>query len=664
MNTPPGLLAAACALWGAQTGYWLVAAAAAIALEAPRLVALRWNVAQAHFNRLSDFCSVLVIATGGYLYVTFGNPRALMLLFQWFPVLMLPLGLAQAWGNVREVGIAAFVWTLRKGDTGRQPALNLAYPYVAVWIIAAAASNARTPVFFIGLAGVVAWGLWTARPRKSSIVIWAMLVAIAAAGGYGLQHGLFRMQGWIEELVPEWLSASGSRTDPYRSRTDLGHIGEIKQDDAIVLRVRAEQKAGGPLLLHRASYNSYFGRTWTARNDPFVAQFADGSTHWALAPARAGGQVTVYDYSPRGNPVLSLPPGTVEVRNLEALSIRVNGLGTVQADTPPGYFSYVAATGTNSIVAAPPGEEDLKIPRSEEPLFKEIAASLGIAGGAAEAAAAAVKVHFSRDFGYSTYQPAVATGASVLADFMLKTRSGHCEYFATATVLLLRAAGVPARYATGFSAQEYSRLEEAYIVRVRHAHAWARAYVDGRWVDIDTTPPTWLVIEDGAASWWAPVSDFWAWTRFRLSQLGGARSEDKTTLTVAVAAALIALWFGWRLYRQRRLMVFGRQSAQGISGASTPGADSELFLVERALAEAGLGRLPSETVMAWVGRVTDRLPSQLQAAVLGELAALHYRYRFDPAGLGGAERERLRVETEAWLAAHAAAPASPPATTA
>ena len=49
---------------------------------------------------------------------------------------------------------------------------------------------------------------------------------------------------------------------------------------------------------------------------------------------------------------------------------------------------------------------------------------------------------------------------------------------------------------------------------------------------------------------------------------------------------------------------------------------------------------------------------------LRPLLALHYRYRFDPDGLGGAERERLRVETEAWLVAHAAAPASPPATTA
>ena len=39
------------------------------------------------------------------------------------------------------------------------------------------------------------------------------------------------------------------------------------------------------------------------------------------------------------------------------------------------------------------------------------------------------------------------TEATPLADFLLRTRSGHCEYYATATVLLLRAAGIPARYA-------------------------------------------------------------------------------------------------------------------------------------------------------------------------------------------------------------------------
>ena len=344
MNTAPGLLAAACALWGAQTGYWPVAVAAAAALEAPRLLALRWNVEQAHFNRLADFCSALIVAAGIYLYVTFGNPRALMLLFQWLPVLMLPLALAQAWGNLREVDVAAFVWTLRRPGAGERYSLNLGYPYLAVWVIAAAAVNQRGPVFFAGLVAVAAWALWAARPRRYSVLLWLLILAVTAGAGYGIQHGLNRLQAALEEVIPEWLGASGTRTDPYQSRTDLGHIGELKQDDAIVLRVRAEGVTGSPLLLHRATYNGYLGRTWSARNAQLEARLPDEGARWVLAPDRpADARVTVFDYSPRGNPVLALPRGAVELQRLEALSIKVNGLGTVQAESPPGYFTYVVA---------------------------------------------------------------------------------------------------------------------------------------------------------------------------------------------------------------------------------------------------------------------------------------------------------------------------------
>ena len=660
MNTPAGVLAAACLLWGLQTGYWPVSVAAAFVLEAPRFVALRWNIEQAHFNRLSDFCSVLVLLVGGYLYFTFGNPRALMLLFQWLPVLLLPLAAAQAWGNLREVDVAAFVWTLRRADSEEHYALNLGYPCLAVWVVAASATLTRGPWFYAGLAALVAWALWSARPRRYPVALWIVLLAATAGAGYGVHLGLYRTQTWLEEVVPEWIGGSGARTDPYRTRTDLGHIGELKEDNAIVLRVRIEGDPGSPLLLHRASYNGYFGGSWAARNAPLqVVRPPDATASWTLVrdavPTTA--RVTVYDYSPRGNPVLSLPNRTVEVRELKALGLKRNRLGTVQAELPPGYFSYVGTLGAGTEGA--PNDDDLRIPQSERKLFDEIAERLGLASRAPGAVAEAVKGYFADGFKYTTYQHSGAGARSALADFLLRTKAGHCEYYATATVLLLRAAGVPARYATGFSAQEYSKLEDAYIVRVRHAHAWASAWVDGRWVEIDTTPPSWAVIENNEASWWAPVSDLWAWARFRLAQLGaGARDEDRVAAISAGVALLVAFWFGWRLYRQRKLMIFGgRGGKQDAEPSRAPGADSELFQIERALAQAGLARTEGETVMAWIARIRDRLPAGLDTDSLLTIARLHYRYRFDPAGLPSSERAQLRTLAlqwlERWLRSHA-----------
>jgi transglutaminase-like putative cysteine protease len=108
-------------------------------------------------------------------------------------------------------------------------------------------------------------------------------------------------------------------------------------------------------------------------------------------------------------------------------------------------------------------------------------------------------------------------------DFLHRSKSGHCEYFATATVLLLRAGGIPARYATGFAVNEKSELENAYIVRTRHAHAWARAWVNGTWINIDTTPPSWLSIEAEDSSVWSAITDWWSWARFRSAGMGQQR---------------------------------------------------------------------------------------------------------------------------------------------
>ena len=95
--------------------------------------------------------------------------------------------------------------------------------------------------------------------------------------------------------------------------------------------------------------------------------------------------------------------------------------------------------------------------------------------------------------GVSAYSPLllqqdVGRKKSALSHFLLQSRAGHCEYFATATVLLLRAAGIPARYCRGYAVQEFSKLENRFIVRDRHAHAWTLAYVDGIWTNFDTTP--------------------------------------------------------------------------------------------------------------------------------------------------------------------------------
>ena len=99
--------------------------------------------------------------------------------------------------------------------------------------------------------------------------------------------------------------------------------------------------------------------------------------------------------------------------------------------------------------------------------------------------------HYFKDFRYSLYQTETVKEKPI--EYFLNSRqTGHCEYFASSSVYLLRETEIPARYVVGFSVQEYSDVLDMYVVRQRHTHAWAIAFVNNKWQVVDTTPSIWL----------------------------------------------------------------------------------------------------------------------------------------------------------------------------
>jgi transglutaminase-like putative cysteine protease len=656
VNTPPFLLAAAALFWGWQTDNWLVAVAAAALLEAPRYLARRWKLESADFNRVSDFCTVLLVAVALYLYFTFGNPRAITLLFQWMPVILAPIALAQAWSTTRMLDLSVLFWSLRRNPMRRAVKLNLGYPAFVLWLLAASAANRQGAGFYLGLTALAAWPLLLARPRSYAAPAAAAMLAAAALAGYGGQLGLHRLQLWLEGAAPEWMSGGGARTDPYRSTTDIGAIGDLKLSERILLRLEADPAVKAPILLHRASYDDYVAGTWVARNARFVQLAPSGTAStWKLGEApdespAPTARVTVHDDS-GGNPVLSLPANTARIEGLAASEMKMNALGTVQVEHKPGFFSYRALPGAGGSYG-PPGPQDLRVPRAETAAIAAIADELRLAALPPREALAAVRAFFTRGFEYSTWQGKPAGGRTPLAEFLQKTRAGHCEYFASATVLLLRAGGIPARYATGFSAQEWSALEGVYVVRERHAHAWARAWIDGAWLEIDTTPPAWYAAEAANSPLWSPLADLWSWARFRLAQWSARAGERGWSDGLAWLALPLFAWLAWRTLRGRRAEAQA-PAGEAASRTSWPGRDSEFYLVEERVAQLGHARREAEDLGEWLGRISAQ--DGLDAAALRRLARLHYRHRFDPDGLPAAEREALRGEALAWLARHPAA---------
>lgn len=653
MNTPVALLAATTLFWGWQTGQWVVAVPCALLIEAARFVPRRWDFDAARLNRIGDLGAALTLVAGVWFYVTLGNPRAITQLFVWLPLAYLPLALSQAYGTHRQISLGVLFWSMRRHRSRKAMQVNFAYPYWGLWIVAASAANRRDGSFEIGLVALVVWALWQARPRSRGVAQWLLLVPLAAGTGYAGHLGLHDLQLWLEGNAADWLGGDGgSKTDPYRADTDLGHIGSLKQSDRIVLRVRSEARFTRPLLLHRASYDSYTGLRWLAKNAPFAPVIQSAGATWNLsgtpsspnATAPAPQRVDIIEQTIHGRPVLALPAGTQRIENLAASEVNLNALGAVQVEHRPGFVPYRALFAAGAAEAVAPRADDLMVPKRETEAFTRIAQNLNLKALAPQDALAAVQQHFATGFGYSLVQSGAKSSAPPLVDFMERTHSGHCEYFASAAVLLLRAGGIPARYATGYSAQEWNDREGAYLVRERHAHAWVRAWVDGAWREIDTTPPSWAVMEAEAAPWWSRFADWWSWLRLRFAEMQS--EETQTPLTWIVVAAALMLWVGWRLFGKPAQTV--TKPAQLATHQTAPGRDSPFYRIEQALGARGWQRSAHETLQEWVARISPHL--EQGAAELAQLLPLHYRWRFDPQGLADAERRALNAGVDAWLA--------------
>jgi hypothetical protein len=226
---------------------------------------------------------------------------------------------------------------------------------------------------------------------------------------------------------------------------------------------------------------------------------------------------------------------------------------------------------------------------------------------------------------------------------MLRRKAGHCEYFAAATVLLLRQAGIPARLANGYAVDEYDSRQDLYIIRRRHAHAWAIAYINGTWQAVDSTPWQWLAMETEHAGIWQPLTDMWSNLVFHFRQWQLQQTQQQNTRLGLLAALLLMIYLAWRLFFAKRKLSLNVQHLKTAAPKfACQGMDSEFYLIEQHLQHTAQARRHNESIQQWVKR--------LQLPLLNQLYTLHYQLRFDPMGLSTEQRQQLQQQTKAWLA--------------
>ncbi|HET7624767.1 MAG TPA: transglutaminase domain-containing protein [Verrucomicrobiae bacterium] len=622
-------------------------------------------------------------------------------ILRWLPMVLFLFIAAQAFSSREEIPVTTISLLLRlrwqkARKLGRPlPAvrgMNFSHAYFATCLFAASVHSSAGRQYFWGFCALLAWALWTHRTRRFRAVTWATAMAVVFALGYYGQHGIAQFQSYVQNLDPNWFMhlarRRGVSTD--ETRTAIGDIGRLKLSGKIVIRLSTEGDAEPPPYLREASYQLFTrSREWRVgrTNQTFeVVSPETNNLDWILLPEKiAPLRVQIACFLPDDSPetgarmgVLPLPTGCARLENLPVFSVKKNLDGAVVAEGP-GLVMFDALYGPGATIDAPfePDERmatnsfflqhhrrfsvdpklvtntnynpDLFVPAREQPALNEVISQLHITTTNTAEILRVVGSFFQNHFKYSTWQARESRGSRTnetqISRFLLSTHEGHCEYFATATVLLLRQLGIPARYAIGYAVHEKS-AGGGYVVRLRDGHSWCLVWNAKRhaWEDFDTTPAIWM--QDNGRSWFERISDAWSWVEFQFARFRWGQTNLRPYLLLALAPVVLVLLYQIFFRRKRRLRAGARDSQ-----IEWPGVDSEFYLVEKSLARRGIVRKPGESFSDWIQRAESDPEIASAAAPLRELLKLHYRYRFDPRGLSAEDRRKLRVETEAFLKA-------------
>ena len=684
MKPPPFLLGAALLFWGWQTGFVLPGALMALALEGARWLKARWEFSDQDFSRIWTFCSLLLLASLVFAFSQnrglaqfsdfFQNPtlatqrnastasaRTAAAMFRWLPMIFFLFVGAQVYSGREGIPFEAVSLILRrrvkKARRLGQPlppshSINVGYPYFALCLLSASVHAAEDSEFFWGLCALLAWALWTQRSRRFGVLAWAAALALAVAAGYLGQRSVGQWQRYLENLNLQWPGGSGRhRFDPKQNRTDLGRVGEVKASGSIVLRLQTPNEAP-PLLLREASYHIFKGLSWIAevadQDWTEVGSTEPNGTTYVLLPGKTNlVSLNIGCYLEGGNALLPLPSGSARLENLMAITVKRSPLGAV-LDEGPGLVVFDALYGPGATIDTSANtNQDLAVPANEWPGLDLVIAQLRLHGQDRKQVLRTLSGFFLDRFTYSTRQPRRrprSTNETVLSRFLLEDRRGHCEYFATAGVLLLRRVGIPARYAVGYAVHEGSG--HTFVVRQRDAHAWCLVWNESArvWQDFDPTPASWVEAESRPPSVWQGLSDFGSRVRFEVSKFWWGQSNLRQYLLWTVAPILVLLFYQI-VFRRRR----GRPGSEAAAAIAWPGLDSEFYALEQKLAALGCVRQPGEPLSEWLQHALGEPALAGVRESLEELLRLHYRYRFDPRGLSREEREELRREAKDCL---------------
>jgi hypothetical protein len=341
------------------------------------------------------------------------------------------------------------------------------------------------------------------------------------------------------------------------------------------------------------------------------------------------------------------------------------------------------------IVGSDPKRPRLKTPERFEKVARAVSAYLSSSGG----------------FGYSLRLGRHDPKIDPVADFLLNTKQGNCELYATALVLVLRAYGIPTRLVMGYQGAE-NLGNGHYVVRQWHAHSWVEAIIRrqtpaGRrlyWLTLDPTPAAAAEADQAEPSW----QRWWhdtrrgvrsVWRNF-IVEYGSEQQQEVTSAmtsglqaggfargsggggfaglpwwlqAIGISLVVFVAFLGWRLLKRLR---WRRDTAETGPGrnrlsdqqmlASSLYARLVSVLANRRGLKPGPGETPEEFGRAAESLLAEQEITATHALLPAKIVQLFYRARFGNLALS--EIEQTEAEQSIAVLESALAAASGPKT--
>jgi protein-glutamine gamma-glutamyltransferase len=305
----------------------------------------------------------------------------------------------------------------------------------------------------------------------------------------------------------------------FSDRVELGQVARIKKSQQVVMRVQLNRNPGRYLRWRGVALERYEKNIWSVaelkrrvqdfsnlRNIPASAGEAVAAVEWTYQFDRPAPPHDLLNeqkiiLEPLDTPTLFAAQKAIELHGL---------MGSLHRDVYTGALAMSSSLNRRTAYTVwsdlrVPGEQELRaetladlpeeirrlncqLPEKWDRRIARLAHDITRNAPTPFDKAKAIEAYLKTQFEYTL--DLTIDGEDPLAQFLFEVRRGHCEYFATAMVIMLRTLDIPARIVNGFQMGEYNDVNHMFTVRESDAHSWVEVYFPHArsWIEFDPTP--------------------------------------------------------------------------------------------------------------------------------------------------------------------------------